>query len=179
MQGMKSGLLTILLSPLALAGNNWDVMLPGGNMRFHGEVIAESCRVEMGDQQMAINMGQISSNRFHSTGEDASPVSFDIHLQDCSIAVSKHVGIAFYGVADGKNPDVISVGEGPGIASGIGVALFDTDDRLIPLNKPPQSWTRLYTGPVTLHLVAKYRATGHSVTGGKANAQAWFSLTYQ
>ena len=122
MQGMKSGLLFFLLSPLALAGNHWNVTLPGGNMRFQGVIIAESCRVEAGDQQLTVNMGQISS---------------------------------------------------------IGVALFDKEDRLIPLNSPAGAWSRLYTGPTTLHFVAKYRATGHQVTGGAANAQAWFSLTYQ
>ncbi len=74
---------------------------------------------------------------------------------------------------------MLSVGEGPGIATGIGVALFDKEDRLIPLNSPAGAWSRLYTGPTTLHFVAKYRATGHQVTGGAANAQAWFSLTYQ
>ena len=62
MQGMKSGLLFFLLSPLALAGNQWNVTLPGGNMRFQGIIIAESCRVEAGDQQMTVNMGQISNN---------------------------------------------------------------------------------------------------------------------
>ena len=82
MQGMKSGLLFFLLSPLALAGNQWNVTLPGGNMRFQGVIIAESCRVEAGDQQLTVNMGQISSNRFHSPGEDTDPVPFDIHLQD-------------------------------------------------------------------------------------------------
>ena len=178
MQGMKSGLLLILLPPLALAGDRWDVMLPGGNMRFQGVIIAAACRVEAGDRQMTVNMGQISSNRFHSVGEDADPVPFDIHLQDCSTAVSQRVGVTFHGVADGKNPDVLSVGEGPGIATGIGVALFDKDDRQIPLNSPPDRWIPLYTGPTTLHFVAKYRATGRQVTGGAANAQAWFSLTY-
>ncbi len=74
---------------------------------------------------------------------------------------------------------MLSVGEGPGIATGIGVALFDKEDRLIPLNSPAGARSRLYTGPTTLHFVAKYRATGHQVTGGAANAQAWFSLTYQ
>jgi hypothetical protein len=69
MQGMKSGLLFFLLSPLALAGNQWNVTLPGGNMRFQGVIIAESCRVEAGDRQMTVNMGQISSNRFHSPGK--------------------------------------------------------------------------------------------------------------
>ena len=168
-----------LLPPLALAGNHWNVTVAGGNMRFQGVIIAESCRVEAGDQQMTVNMGQISSNRFHSPGEDADPVPFDIHLQDCSTAVSQRVGVSFSGVADGKNPDVLSVGEGPGIATGVGIALFDKEDQLIPLNSPPGAWRRLYTGPTTLHFVAKYRATGNQVTGGAANAQVWFSLTYQ
>ncbi len=168
-----------LFPPLALAGNHWNVTVAGGNMRFQGVIIAESCRVEAGDQQMTVNMGQISSNRFHSAGEDANPVPFDIHLQDCSTAVSQHVGVSFRGVADGKNPDVLSVGEGPGIATGLGIALFDNEDQLIPLNSPPGAWRRLYTGPTTLHFVAKYRATGNQVTGGAANAQVWFSLTYQ
>ncbi|WP_336219669.1 fimbrial protein [Citrobacter amalonaticus] len=179
MKRMKSGLLMLLLPACALAGNKWNVTLPGGNMRFQGVIIAESCRVEAGDRQMTVQMGQVSSNRFHATGEDTHPVPFDIHLEECNTAVSQRVGIAFHGVADGKNPDVLSVGEGPGIASGIGIALFDKEGSLLPLNRPPVSWSRLYAGPTTLHFVAKYRATGRQVTGGAANAQAWFSLTYQ
>lgn len=170
MQRMITGLLILLMPSLALAE---------GTMRFQGVIIAEACRVEAGDRQMTVNMGQIGSYRLHSPGEDANPVPFDIHLQDCTTAVSERVGIAFRGVADGKNPDVLSVGEGPGIASNIGIALFDADDNLIPLNSPPLAWTRLYNGPMTLHFVAKYRATGRQVTGGVANAQAWFALTYQ
>ena len=88
MQGMKSGLL-LLLPPLALAGNHWNVTLPGGSMRFQGLIMASSCRVEAGDRQMTVNLGQISSNRFHAVGEDSNPIPFAIHLQDCSTAVAK------------------------------------------------------------------------------------------
>lgn len=109
----------------ALAGNKWNTTLPGGNMQFQGVIIAETCRIEAGDKQMTVNMGQISSNRFHAVGEDSAPVPFVIHLRECSTVVSERVGVAFHGVADGKNPDVLSVGEGPGIATNIGVALFD------------------------------------------------------
>lgn len=103
----------LLLPVCARAGNKWKVTLPGGGMRFQGVIIAESCRVEAGDRQMTVNMGQINSNRFHAVGEDTNPVPFDIHLQDCSSVVSERVGVAFHGVADGKNTDVLSVGEGP------------------------------------------------------------------
>ena len=46
--------------------------------------------------------------------------------------------------ADGKNPDVLSVGEGPGIASGIGIALFDSQGQQLPLNRPPGRWVPLW-----------------------------------
>ncbi|MCV2938985.1 fimbrial protein [Escherichia coli] len=153
--------------------------LPGGNMQFQGVIIAETCRIEADDKQMTVNMGQISSNRFHAVGEDSAPVPFVIHLRECSTVVSERVGVAFHGVADGKNPDVLSVGEGPGIATNIGVALFDDEGNLVPINRPPANWKRLYSGSTSLHFIAKYRATGRRVTGGIANAQAWFSLTYQ
>lgn len=73
---------------------------------------------------------------------------------------------------------MLSVGEGPGIASGIGIALFDSQGQQLPLNRPTDRWISLYRGPTTLNFVAKYRATD-AVTGGAANARAWFSLTYQ
>ena len=73
MQGVKTGLLMFLFPPLALAGNHWNVTVAGGNMRFQGVIIAESCRVEAGDQQMTVNMGQISSNRFRLAKDRVSP----------------------------------------------------------------------------------------------------------
>ncbi|MFU0882196.1 fimbrial protein [Kluyvera cryocrescens] len=175
----KLWLILLLLPTTVLAGNHWNVTVPGGGMRFQGEIVAESCSVDAGDRLMTVNMGQISSQRFRAAGEDSSPVPFDIHLLDCSTAVSQHVGVSFHGVADGKDPDVLSVGEGTGIATGIGVALFDSDGSQIPVNGSPTRWAKIYDGPTTLHFVAKYRSTERQVTGGIANAQAWFSLTYQ
>lgn len=161
------------------AGNRWNVTVAGGLMKFQGMLLAEACTVEIGDRLLRVPMGQVSSNQFRYTGQDINPVYFDIHLRDCTTNVSRRVGIAFQGVADGKDPQVLSVGEGPGTATGVGVALFDEQDRLIPINTPPSFWSPLKNGPVTLHLVAKYRATGHEVTGGRADASALFSLTYQ
>lgn len=178
MRRTLSSLLMLLLSPLTLAGNHWTTELPGGGMRFQGLIIAEACKVETSDIQMTVNMGQVRSNAFHSTGEDVNPVAFDIHLQDCDAAVSQRIGVAFYGVPDNRNPDILSIGKGPGSADGLGIALFDTNGNLIPLNTPASGTVRIYDGPTTLHFVAKYRSTAQRVTGGVANAQAWFSLTY-
>lgn len=179
MPKMTSSLLILFLPSLVMADDSINNILANGIMRFRGLVIAESCRIEAGDRQMTVNLGHVSSNRFNSVGEDVNPTAFDIHLTDCTTAVSQRVAITFHGTADGKNPDIISIGEGPEIASDIGVALFDDDGNLIPLNGPERVWKSLYKGSTTLHLVAKYRMTGNHIRGGQANAQVWFSLTYQ
>jgi fimbrial protein len=89
------------------------------------EVIADACEVQAGDRTLTVSMGQVSSNRFHRVGEDTDPVPFHIQLLNCNTNVSRYVAIQFRGVGDGKQPDVLSIGEGPGIATNVGVALFD------------------------------------------------------
>ncbi|MGP3121115.1 fimbrial protein [Serratia nevei] len=175
----RLGLFIFFIAPLSIASNKCNATVPAGQMRFQGVLIAETCSVESGDRQLVVRMGQISSNRFKDAGDDANPMPFSLHLQNCNPNVSDRVGIVFRGVADGKNPSVLSVGEGEGIASGVGIALFDEQGQFIPINSESQFWKPLTKGARILQFVAKYRATGNTVIGGAANAQAWFSLTYQ
>ncbi len=44
----------LLFSPFLHAGNKWKVQLPGGGMRFQGELIAEGCTVETSKLQTVI-----------------------------------------------------------------------------------------------------------------------------
>lgn len=171
--------LTLLLGGRVIADNQWHDQLPGGLMRFQGEVIAETCSVETSDRNLTVSMGHITTDRFRLAGDEADPVPFDLHLQNCTAAVSRSVGVMFHGMADRNNPQVLSIGDGPGVASGVAVALFDERGRFVPLNTAPQYWIPLQDGPLTLHFFAKYRATGQPVNDGLANAQAWFALTYQ
>ncbi|OAT34738.1 fimbrial protein [Proteus myxofaciens] len=171
--------LLLLISPFLQAGNKWKVQLPGGGMRFQGELIAEACSVETSDQTLTVNMGQLRSNMLNAPGEDSPPVAFDIHLRECSQAVSEYVAITFSGIANNKNPEIYSLGDGPNTAQGVGLAIFDSKNTLIPLNSKPRKIAPIRDGDMTLHFVAKYRATSYEITGGKANAQALFSLTYE
>ena len=147
-------------------------------MRFQGLIMASSCRVEAGDRQMTVNLGQISSNRFHDVGEDSNPIPFAIHLQDCSTGSQPACRVAFHGVADGKTPTCCRWAKARGSPADRHRAVRQSGPAAA-LNRPPDRWVPLYRGPTTLNFVAKYRATGRQVTGGAANAQAWFSLTYQ
>lgn len=176
------GILLLILCVVTLpshAGNRWNVTVAGGVMKFKGVLLAEACTVETSDQNLYVQMGSVSTNSFKYAGEDVNPVRFEIHLRDCKENVSKNVGIEFIGVADGKDPQVLSVGEGNGIASGVGISIFDNENHLVPINQVIDKWYPLSNGPVTLSFVAKYRATGHEVVGGKASSEAQFKLTYQ
>lgn len=177
---MAVGLLvTLLLGGKAIADNMWHDQLPGGLMRFEGVVIAETCSVETRDRNLTVSMGNITTDRFRLAGDEADPVPFDLHLQNCNSAVSRNVGIMFHGMADSNNPQVLSVGNGPGVATGVAVALFDERGRFVLLDTAPRYWVPAQDGPLILHFAAKYRATGQTVSNGLANAQAWFALTYQ
>jgi fimbrial protein len=68
MQRMKSGLLILLLRRWRWPETSGTSCCPAEHA-LSGDIIAESCRVEAGDRQMTVNMGQISSNRFHSAGK--------------------------------------------------------------------------------------------------------------
>lgn len=171
-------LLTLLQGPMAIADDSWNSESVGGLMRFQGELIAETCSVETVDKNLTVEMGLVSSNQFEQAGDEAGSVPFDLHLKNCNTYVSRGVGVVFHGVADKKNSDILSVGHGPGTATGVAVALFDVRGRFIPLNTAPQQWKKLQEGSLVLHFIAKYRATEKLVTNGLANAQAWFSLTY-
>ncbi|HHR5902100.1 TPA: fimbrial protein [Providencia alcalifaciens] len=169
----------LLFSPFLQAGNKWKVQLPGGGMRFQGEVIAEGCTVETSDQNLIVNMGQVRTNTFDNPGQDSAPTAFDIHLRECSDSVSDYISIAFKGVANERNPDIFSISDGPNTARGVGLAIFDSKNTLIPVNSAPRKVANLRNGDMTLHFVAKYRSTSEAIVVGKANAQALFSLTYE
>ncbi|HEM7145534.1 TPA: fimbrial protein [Providencia stuartii] len=171
--------LLLLVSPLMEAGNKWQVQFPGGGMRFQGELIAEACSVETSDRSLIVNMGQLRTNMLNASGQDTDPVIFDIHLRECSAVASEYVSITFAGIANDKNPAIFAIDNGPNTATGVGLAIFDSKDTLIPINSSPRKIERVSNGDMTLHFVAKYRATSDQITGGKADAQALFSLTYE
>lgn len=171
--------LLLLLSATAEAGNRWHVILPGGNMQFKGEIIEEACSIALENKEMTVSMGLISGNNFHAAGAFSEPVHFDIQLQNCSTSVSQHVGISLHGVADSREPDLLAINNEQDHSSNIAIAFFDENERPIKLNHPPKFWKRIVDGPVTLHLLARYKAIQHPVMGGKANGQLWFFLTYE
>ncbi|HFR8640723.1 TPA: fimbrial protein [Escherichia coli] len=163
----------------ASAGNLHHVVIDGGITHFRGILTAEACTISTDSRSQTVNLGQFRSNQFNGVGSLTSPVGFSIRLTECSTAVSDQVKVAFYGVTDGKDPQVFKAGEGVNAASGIGLALFNELGQIIEPNTHSGFLSRLHEGDNTLRFHARYRATSREVTGGNANAFTWFALTYQ
>ncbi len=170
-------LLTITGQSIAFPINT--VSLAGGLMKFQGEILSNTCVVDDGDRYLTVAMGQVSNNKFSHAGDDSDPVPFSLHFKYCTQSVSRNMNVVFRGVADQGNPDLLAIEQGDNVAKGIGIALFDEQGNIIPINSGKLPIRVNNSGPLTLNLIAKYRATSTQVSGGVANAQAWFSLTYQ
>ncbi|MDK1705092.1 fimbrial protein [Serratia rubidaea] len=174
-----TGVIALLLVSKVAAGNRHHVVIDGGTVHLRGGLTAAACTVSADSANQTVDMGQFRSNQFNGVGSLAPPVAFSFRLHDCSTAVSNAVGVAFLGVADGKDPQVLRAGAGQNAATGVGLALFDNQGALIIPNTEPLHWTPLMQGDMTLRFLARYRATSRQVTGGNADAWTWFSLTYQ
>ncbi|WP_017891205.1 fimbrial protein [Serratia sp. S4] len=171
--------LLIIAGGTAMAGNRHHVIIDGGRVHLRGVLTAAACSVSTESANQVIDMGPLSSNQFGDLGSYAPPIEFIIRLTECSTAVSNTVGITFFGVTDGKDPQVLKAGEGENAASGVGLALFDYKGDIILPNTAPLSWANLHEGENILRFMARYRATSRQVVGGNADASTWFALTYQ
>jgi fimbrial protein len=162
-----------------MAGNQHHVIIDGGMVHLRGVLTAGACSVSIESANQTVNMGMIRSNQFAGLGSYGPPVAFSFRLTECSVAVSNTVGITFFGVTDGKDPQVLKTDEGENAANGVGLALFDRQGEIILPNTEPHSWEYIHEGDNTLNFIARYRATSRQVIGGNATVSTWFMLTYQ
>lgn len=179
----KGALLFLLLINYSYAQLAFPVILPGGLTKFRGQVVAGTCTIDSGDRFLTVDMGRISSNRLLQVGEYADPIPFTLHFRNCNSETGHHLSLVFRGVADDQDKDLLAITQELNSARGVGIALFDSQGSIIPLNSvfiPISDGTSVgISGPLALKLIAKYRATSENISGGKVDAQAWFLITYQ
>ncbi|EIP3951541.1 type 1 fimbrial protein subunit FimI [Salmonella enterica] len=165
----------ILMSPVIAQ----PVIVESGRVHLRGQLVNGGCAVATESQDLRILMGQYRTNAFTGPGSFA-PVSvpFSLRLISCSAEVWRHVGIVFSGVTPVEDPHVfLASGEGIGNA-GIGLALFDDQQRQIIPNTLPLHYAPILTQEMTLHFTARYRAISENMTPGRIHSEVWFTLVY-
>ena len=130
----RIGILLLALAS-APAVNAHTVVIDGGKVHLRGELVNGGCAVAPDSQNMRVDMGQYRTNAFSGVGSFSTVnVPFTVRLLDCSVDVSRTVGIQFQGVTPAEDPQVFLATSRPGetpVSSGVGWhCLTSSSDRL-------------------------------------------------
>lgn len=149
-----------------------------GTINFTGTITDATCTVNTASKNQTVNLGNVNSSVFSASGDVAAATAFTIGLSNCPVTVST-ARVSFDGTAHTGNGNILALTSGVGVATNVGVALYEQDGiTLIPLYSLSAPTLIPTGGAVTLRFVAKYMATALSVTAGTANAVTNFTITY-
>lgn len=150
-----------------------------GQVNVTGNIVATACTISPNDQDKWITMGSVPVKQFNDGSGGVTPVPFTLTFTDCSSSISG-ISVKFTGTADSNNNQLLSLDSDPLVASGIAIALLDSNKVIIPLT----TLTQAYPLPgnsttLAMQFYAQYVKNGLSISAGKANATANFTVAYE
>ena len=75
--------LTLVLSGIAHASDNWEVDGANGVLRVHGALTESACRLEMTSARQDVDLGGTATGRLRKPGARGTPVKVELELLDC------------------------------------------------------------------------------------------------
>ncbi|WP_235589274.1 fimbrial protein [Type-D symbiont of Plautia stali] len=163
---------------LALSFSTFATFAADGTINFTGTITDATCKVTPGSANQTVALGTVSSTNFTAAGSQSSPTKFNIVLTQCPASAST-ARIKFDGPADASNSTLIALTSGTGVATGVGVGIYEADGTTqIPVATASASKTLSTTANTTFSFIAKYVSTSATVTAGTANAVSNFTVTY-
>ncbi|HCD1256467.1 TPA: fimbrial protein [Citrobacter amalonaticus] len=168
-------LITLLCSVLYLP----RALAVDASLMISGNVAASTCIVDKDTQN--VNIGTFSAKDFPSTGSVSDTQTFDIDLSECYDKL-KNVQIKFSGTTDNDNPSLLALadsGSGKIMATGIGIELLDSNQKILPFNSTEPFTYDLSGASNKFIFFLRYKSTKDQVTSGEASAVMYFDLTYQ
>ncbi|MDD9243531.1 type 1 fimbrial protein subunit FimI [Enterobacter soli] len=177
-----TGILLLLACSVAPSVMAHTVVVDGGRVHLNGELVNGGCAVAPDSQNMRIDMGQYRTNVFSGVGSFSTVnIPFTVRLLDCRLDVSRVVAIQFQGVTPTEDPQVFLATSRPGetpVSSGVGLALFDEQQRQIIPNETTVSRLTIDTRELAFHFSARYRAISEHLVPGRIQSDVWFTLIY-
>lgn len=161
---------------LMVMANN--VLAHDGVVNISGKITDNTCTVSPDSKNFTVTLGNVASKQFYQAGDGTRYEPFSINLEKCGGAASG-VTVAFNGEKDNRNTELLAIQSVIGVASGIGIGIYDKDKNLIPVGtNSPQTKLSPNQASVTISFYARYIADGGEVAAGIANSSATFTLTY-
>ncbi|WOE33016.1 MULTISPECIES: type 1 fimbrial major subunit FimA [unclassified Acinetobacter] len=165
------------------AVNAASVVVNGGTIHFTGDIIDAACAVSVNSENQTVKLGQYRTATFTAAGVTTTPIPFNIVLNECDPAVSSSASVAFNGQQDLTDSTLLVVsssGSNTTVAKGVGIEIKDRNFKVLPPDGTTYSTPHTLTkGVNTLLFTANYKSTAASVTAGKADGNATFTINYQ
>ncbi|WP_054178528.1 fimbrial protein [Trabulsiella odontotermitis] len=176
---MKKVLLGVALLPLAVIATMQTATASDGTIKFNGSIVDSPCVISSESKNQEVDLGAVKSSTFAATGDKSTATPFQIKLEECDLTAGQtKVNVVFTGIGDDDDTSLLSVDNGAGSATGVGIGLFDAKGEAIALNDGA-SLEALSEGETILNYDARYVSTKDAVTVGSASGQVDFSLTYE
>ncbi|WP_297196484.1 fimbrial protein [uncultured Pluralibacter sp.] len=158
-----------------------ETRLIGGDMHFHGTVVALTCSLPPGGDRIVVDFGQIATKDLYLSGR-SSAKKFKIQLADCNPDVFRSVAVTFSGTEDTALPDHLAIGSGSG-ASGIAIGISEDDGTPVHLNQSTTA-QQVQKGDMALEFQAWVEAEPDAVANkslkyGEFSASGTWTLSYQ
>ncbi|MBJ9239311.1 MULTISPECIES: fimbrial protein [Citrobacter] len=175
---MKSKLLPmgVIISSLVTV----SAMAADGQVNFSGQIIDVACNViNSTSNPLVVTLGQVSKNAFSGVGSTAAPTKFTIQLSDCPMTITK-AAVKFDGTSVTGYSGVLALTQESGVASGVGIQLYDDINTAIPLYSASKQYVLTPgAGRVNnLDFIARYIATSANIGAGLANSMTSFTIVY-
>lgn len=148
-----------------------------GQVNFTGSITDDACTItNTVSSPLAVTLGKYSSKEFKAAGDSTAKMGFKIALTSCPATATK-ASVNFDGTSDATNASLLKLTQDTGVATGVGIQLYDDAGAELALHDASKSYT-LVTGDNNLAFNAAYKSTAATVTAGPANAVANFSVIY-
>lgn len=148
-----------------------------GTINFTGTITDTACTVtNNATKPLTVTLGTVSSKGFTTAGVTAAPTAFDIGLTDCPDTM-KNASVKFGGDSANSDNSILKLTPGTGVATGVGIQIVDNTGKVVPLYTS-SSLTPLTAGTNNLQFIARYISLADTVTGGKADSTAQFTIVY-
>lgn len=181
-------LFVLLIHSGCAVARNMRTIIPGGKVHMHGQLTSGACVVSADSQDLHVDMGEYTTHAFERIGDIPAPgVPFTITLTDCGPGIQSGVGITFSGKKDPKEPDVFLVvapdTRPTGVSgrdgyTGLGLMITDPAGHQVIPGGVPEEFFRPDGNDMSLHYVARYRATSRGIWPGKLQSEVRFDIAY-
>jgi major type 1 subunit fimbrin (pilin) len=173
---MKQKLIAVAFASVT-AFSAVNVFAADGTVNFTGEITDDACVVDIGtNNTMTVDLGKVARSAFTGAGSKASATKFVLKVKDCPDTVTSAV-VKFDGIGYDGDDSVLKLTQETGVAGGVAIELADQSMAKLPLFTASAPYD-LVVGDNSLPFYARYIAMSDTVSAGKANAFAQFTLNY-